>query len=140
MAVIRSLDTIRKKWQDRTSTAGEQYAQGVSSPRADWAGQTAGAQANWEAGVTAAAQAKSFSRGAQAAGTAKWQSKAVGKGAMRFGPGVQDAGPEFQAGFEKYRAVIEQTNLPPRFATGDPRNVERVRVISQALRKAKTGR
>jgi hypothetical protein len=89
--------------------------------------------------VTGAAQAKSFQKGVQAAGTPKWQSKALSKGTARYGPGVAEGEPDFAQGFDRFRTVIEGTNLPPRFAKGDPRNVERVRVMSTALRRAKVG-
>ena len=35
--------------------------------------------------------------------------------------------------------IIETTTLPPRFAKGDPRNIERVKVLAAALRKGRTG-
>jgi hypothetical protein len=137
MPAIRSTATIVKKWADRAGSAGQQYADGVASPKKDWATNAAGAQNNWEAGVQGAATKKSFSKGVSSAGTAKWQKKATTKGAQRFGPGVADAQPDYQAGFEPFANVISSTTLPPKFAKGDPRNVERVRVMSQALRKAK---
>jgi predicted aminopeptidase len=106
-------------------------------PKADWQAQTIGAAANWEAGITEAARNKSFASGVNRAGTKKWQSKAISKGAARYGAGVADAQPDYQAGFEPYRQIIESTTLPPRFAKGDPRNVERVKVMAAALRKGK---
>ena len=139
MPAIRSLAAIGKKWNDRASSAGPQYAEGIATPKKDWANEAARAQPNWEAGVQQAAQAKSFSKGVTAAGTPKWQQKATVKGVQRFGPGVQVAQPDYQAGFEKYRQVIEATALPPRLAKGDPRNLQRVGAMSQALRKAKVG-
>ena len=137
MAAIRSLSSIAQKWQERASSASNVYAAGVQSPKSDWAAQTAAAAGNWEAGVTEAARNKSFGKGVQAAGTPKWQQKSVSKGAPRYAPGVADALPDYSKGFEKFRQVIESTQLPPRFAKGDPRNIERVRTIASALRKAK---
>lgn len=139
MAAIRPLAQIAKKWNDRTATAGQQYAEGVATPKADWATNAKLGQGNWEAGVQQAATAKSFSKGVNAAGTQKWQQKSVQKGVPRFGPGVQVAEPDYTAGFEKFAGVIAQTVLPPKFAKGDPRNLLRVTAISQALRKAKMG-
>ena len=139
MPAVRSIASVSKKWVDRAGTAGAQYAEGVSSPKKDWATSAGAAGANWEAGVAEASRKKSFGKGVAAAGTQKWQRKAIAKGTQRFGPGVADAQPDYQAGFEPYRNVIEGTALPPRFAKGDPRNVERVKVMSAALRKAKVG-
>ena len=40
---------------------------------------------------------------------------------------------------QPYLETIAATQLPPRFAKGDPRNVQRVAAIAAALRKRKTG-
>ena len=138
MPSVRPMGNVAKKWADRAGTAGPQYAEGVQMPKADWQAQTIGAAANWEAGITEAARNKSFASGVNRAGTKKWQSKAISKGVARYGAGVADAQPDYQAGFEPYRQIIESTTLPPRFAKGDPRNVERVKVMAGALRKGKT--
>jgi len=139
MPAIRSLQTISKKWVDRAGSAGPQYADGVRTPKKDWAGAATAAQGNWDAGVQQAAQQKSFGKGVAKAGTPKWQAKAVSKGVPRFPQGVADAQPDYASGFEPYRNLIESTQLPARYPKGDPRNIDRVRAISQALRKAKTG-
>lgn len=139
MAAIRSLESISKKWAERAASAGQQFADGVRQPKRDWQKAAAAAEGNWEAGVASAARAKSFGKGVNRAGTAKWQSKAIAKGTVRYGPGVQEAEPDFRGGFDRFRQVIESTQLPPRFAKGDPRNLERVKAMSVALRKAKVG-
>lgn len=137
MPAIRPIGSVASKWAQRAGTAGPQYADGVKSPKADWATNASAGQSNWEAGTQAAAVAKSFGKGVTRAGTAKWQGKAIGKGVQRYGPGVADAQPDYQAGFEPYANVISSTTLPPKFAKGDPRNVQRVQVMAAALRKAK---
>jgi len=137
MPAIRPIGSVASKWAQRAGTAGPQYADGVKAPKYDWATNASAGQANWEAGTQAAAVAKSFGKGVAKAGTAKWQSKAVSKGTQRYGPGVADAQPDYQSGFEPYANVISSTTLPPKFAKGDPRNVQRVQVMAAALRKAK---
>lgn len=82
---------------------------------------------------------QAFQKGVQQAGDAKWQTAATGKGAERFGPGAQAGVGDYEKGVAKYLAVIEGTTLPPRGPKGDPRNFERVKVMANALRKAKTG-
>ena len=44
------------------------------------------------------------------------------------------SGPDYQAGVQPYLDTIAATTLPPRFTKGDPRNLDRVKIISQALR------
>lgn len=139
MANVRSMDFIAQKWGSRAATAGDVYEAGVRQPKADWQRSAAGSQGSWEAGVADAARLKSFTKGVNAAGSQKWQAKTLSKGVSRFPQGIQESGPEFQVGFERYRGVIESTQLPPRFAKGDPRNIERVKTIAAALRKAKVG-
>lgn len=139
MAAIRAMATIAEKWKNRAGSAGPQYQEGVQQPKKDWATAAGSAQGNWDAGVTQASAMKTFQKGVAQAGTPKWQSKAISKVVSRFPQGVADAQPDYSHGFEKYRNVIEGTQLPNRFAKGDPRNLDRVKSISTALRKAKTG-
>lgn len=136
---IRAIGSVASKWAERAGSAGPQYAAGVATPKADWGTNAAAGQANWTAGVQSAAASKSFSKGVQKAGTPKWQQAATGKGAQRFGPGVQGAQPAYQKGFEPFASVISSTTLPPKYAKGDPRNVQRVATMAAALRAAKMG-
>jgi hypothetical protein len=46
---------------------------------------------------------------------------------------------DYQEGVQPYLDTIAATVLPPRFPKGDPRNLERVKAITTALRKRKTG-
>jgi len=128
---------VAEKWSRVTPTRTEDYVQGVQSPAVPWAAATAAAQPNYEAGVQAAIGRKAFSKGVQAAGDARWQSKTVAKGGQRWGPGVAEGAPDFQSGFAPFADVINRTTLPVRFPRGDPRNLARVSVISAALAAAK---
>jgi len=139
MAKIKPTDKIAEKWSRVTPQRTEDYREGVENPRVDWGTATAAAEDNWREGVTAAAGRKSFSAGVKKAGTQKWQQKALQKGTSRFAEGVSLGADDYQRGFAPFRDVIERTTLPPRGPKGDPRNIERVRVMSQALRNAKLG-
>ncbi len=126
-----------EKWARVTPQRTEDYAQGIQNPREDWEKATSGAAKNYAEGVTKGIQDDRFAKGVRKAGTAKWQRKSIEVGAQRFGPGVQAAVSDYQQGFAPFAAVIEATTLPKRFAKGDPRNIERVKVIAAALREAK---
>jgi len=128
-----------EKWSRRASAATPDYAAGVQSPRTSWQQATVAAAQAQAAGVQAAIQRGSFAKGVNKAGDAKWQAKALSKGQGRYAGGVQDAMQDYEAGFAPYRNVIERTALPARGPKGDPRNLERVRVIAAALRAAKVG-
>jgi hypothetical protein len=137
MPAIRSTQEIADKWSRVTATRQQDYAAGVQNPRKDWAGQTAAAQQAWSDGVQGAAAKGSFAAGVNKAGTPKWQRKATTLGVQRWPTGVQQSAPDFNAGFDKFRQVIMNTQLPPRGPKGAPQNALRSQVMAQALHDAK---
>jgi len=139
MARVKPTEQIAEKWSRVTPQRAQDFERGVREPVRDWATAAAGAEGSFRDGVQAAAREGRFGRGVRRAGTEKWQRKTLEKGPARFSEGVAVSAPDFQAGFEPFRRTIEATELPPRFPKGDPRNIERVRVIAAALNKAKTG-
>lgn len=126
-----------EKWARVTPQRTEDYAIGIRNPKKDWEQATTESASIWADGITKAIQNKSFDKGVKKAGSAKWLRKSEEIGIQRFGPGVTQSVDDYRTGFEPYKAVIEGIKLPPRFAKGDPRNIERVRIIAEALRKKK---
>ena len=139
MAEIKSLATIRDKWTRVTPGRTEDYKLGISSPKRDWAGETVAAKDNWKAGVDAAAGKDMFRKGVERAGSKKWQEKALKKGPGRFAEGVYIAGPDYEKGFAPFREAIARVDLGPRFPRRDPRNIERVKKVVDALVAEKVG-
>lgn len=139
MPPIKSIDQIAKKWATVTPGRAQDYALGVEAPRVDWATAAAEAEAAQHAGVQAAIANRSFAKGIARVGTGKWKRGCLTKGVQRWGPGVQLAQEDYKAGFAPYRDIIANLNLPPRGPRGDPKNIERVRVIAEALHKHKMG-
>lgn len=139
MAEIKSLSAIKEKWQRVTPGRTEDYKLGVKNPRRDWQEETENAKDNWKAGVDAAAGKGMFEKGVRAAGSAKWQEKALKKGPGRFAEGVYIAGGDYEKGFAPFREAIASVDLGPRFPRRDPRNLERVRRVVDALTAKKTG-
>jgi len=137
MAAIRSAADIARKWATVTPQRTADYEAGVQQPRKDWARQTAAASDAWKSGVQAAIASNAFSKGVTRVGTAAWQEGAVQKGVPRWGPGVQVAESKYERGFAPFRDAIERVALPPRFARRDPRNLDRVKAVVDALVKAK---
>lgn len=137
MPVIKTASKIAEKWAKVTPQRSAEYEDGVRNPVKDWAKETAAANDAYKAGVTAAVAKDRFMKGVQKAGTEKWKRKATEVGPARFSQGVQVAQPDYEKGFAPYRETIEKTALPPRFAKGDPRNIDRVRVMAAALADAK---
>lgn len=128
-----------EKWSRVTPQRAQDYEQGVQNPRRQWQEATENASDTWETGIQKAAQNNRFKKGVTKAGNQRWQEGVQELGVRRFGEGVQAARDRYRQGFEPYAQTIEQTQLPPRFPTGDPRNIERVSAIAQALRNKKVG-
>ena len=137
MAEIRPADVIARKWASVTPQRSADYQAGVEAPRKDWARQTQAAAGAWADGVQKAVTNKSFEKGVSKAGTPKWQRGAVEKGVQRWGPGVALAEDAYLTGFAPYREAIARVQLPPRYARRDPRNLDRVKAVVEALKRAK---
>lgn len=139
MPAVKPMNVISDKWSRRTAGATQDYAAGVRAPKNDWQQKTLEAAEAQAAGVQAALANDSFSKGVAKAGSAKWQRKASGVGAQRYGPGAQAAKSDYEQGFAPYAQVIQGVNLPPKGARGDPRNYQNVQLIGDALHKARLG-
>ena len=139
MAEIKSLASIRDKWTRVTPGRTEDYKLGVTNPRRDWETETLAGEENWKQGVDKAAAQGLFGKGVSGAGTKKWQDKALKKGPGRFAEGVYLAGPDYEKGFAPFHDAISRVDLGPRFPKRDPRNLERVKRIVDALIAQKVG-
>ena len=139
MAEIKSMASIADKWTRVTPGRSEDYKLGIQNPKRDWADETKAAAGNWKAGVDAAAAKNMFAKGVEKVGSKKWQEKALKKGPGRFAEGVYMAGPDYAAGFAPFRDAIERVDLGPRFPRRDPRNLDRVKRVVDALIKTKVG-
>ena len=137
MIPIKSAAQIADKWTRVTPGRSEDYKLGVANPGADWATETQAAKGNWKAGLDAAAAKDLYGKGVEKAGTKKWQEKALKKGPGRFSEGVYMAGPDFQKGFAPFREAIANADIGPRFPRRDPRNIDRVKRVVDALVAAK---
>lgn len=140
MPPVKSLDRISEKWSRQSQASEKSYAEGIENPRADWADQTAKAAGAYESGVTQAISNKSFEKGVRAAGTNKWQENSRSKGPGRWSQGVRLSKAAYERGFAPFRQVLENLTLPPRGPKGDPGNIDRVRVVAEALHNAKVNR
>ena len=126
-----------ERWKRRASASATDYESGVRNPRKDWARATADAEANFDSGIRQAVSEKRFSKGVAKAGTEKWRDKTLSKGVLRYPSGIADAEDDYARGVAPYLDAIEKVTLPPRGPKGDPRNLERVKAINNALRAKK---
>ncbi len=135
MVLIKKLEDIVAKWKEVTPARAPYYEKGVRSPLRDWATNAAAAEPAWEAGVQDAVSNKRFEKGVKKVGTAKWQNRAIAVGPGRFREGVGIAAPDYQAGFAPFHEELSKLVLPARGRRGDPKNIDRVRAIADALHK-----
>jgi len=140
MVAIASGAKIASKWATVTPLRSADYEDGIRNPKVDWATAAVAAGDAWKAGVTQAMAQDSFRKGVTAAGTAKWQAATIEKGPARWQQGVAIGQGAYEAGYEPYRAAIERLTLPPKYAKRDPRNLERVKAVVDAMIKVRTGR
>lgn len=137
MPAIRSAAEIAEKWARVTPGRSSDYAEGIAKPKKDWEAMAVAAADAWADGVTSAASEGRYAKGVKGAGTEKWRRKAQELGVSRWPSGVSAARDDYEHGFAPFRDIIERVQLPPRRPKGDPANIERVRLIAQALHQAK---
>ena len=136
---IKSASEIAEKFARVTPGRSGDYQSGIAATSPDdYANATLAAAGSYAQGVQAAIAAKRFDKGV-AAGKAKWKRKAEEVGTSRFASGVAAAAQDYEQGFAPYQQTLQSLTLPPRGPAGDPKNIERVRVVADALRRRKTG-
>lgn len=136
---VKDAAASAQKFVQRAQAAAPDYTKGVQGAGAHWQANAAAANDSYVQGVTAAANAGRYAKGVNAAGGAKYEQKASTIGAQRYPQGVAQAGPNWQNGAGPFLQTIAGLNLPPRRPKGDPANIARVQMITDALRKKKVG-
>lgn len=137
--IVKSAKRIAEKWARVTPERIADYEEGVRNPMRDWETQTAESEERYEQGIKDAIARKAFGKGVKRVGTSKQKSASIIKGIPRWPEGVRGAEADMEKGMQPVVSVLEALDLPKRYPTGDPRNIERVRVIQQALHKLKIG-
>jgi len=140
VANIRSISELAEKYKRVTPGRRADYEAGINKPKADWASETVAAAGAWAGGVQDAISRGAFPAGVNDKGTAGWKSDTIQKGPERWAPGIGYGAPKYATNFAPYADVIARTTLPPKYAKGDPRNLDRVAAIANALRAAKVGK
>jgi len=135
---IKPVEKIAEKWKAKASAASGDYKEGLSFPKHDQAEAAIAAEESYNSGVTEAIARGAFVKGVEAAGSAKWKNKSETVGAQRFTGGVTAAVDDFKKGVTQSISVLSGLDLPPRMPKGNPANLERVRIVNEALRKAAT--
>jgi len=139
MPATKSASETGKKWKERVAGATDDYIKGVENPNTDWADATEAAKDSYNDGIQTAIAEDRFAKGVRASGTSNWKSKTSSKGRSRWPQGVAVGQADYEKGISPYLDVISSTTLPPRRKKGDPSNIDRVRVLAEALHRKKVG-
>lgn len=137
MAAIKDINKSSDKWQRRAALASPDYLAGVKTPRRSWSEAASAGEANYKAGVQAAATKGAYGAGVKKAGDAAWQKGAQEKGPARYSEGVALATQDWAAGFQPYHQTISSLQLPARGPAGSPQNLARVAAVANANRQLK---
>lgn len=138
--IVPSAAEIAEKWARVTPDRVTDYENGVRSPDRDWAEETADAEDRYEDGIKTAMTRKAFGKGVKRTGTANQQAATIQKGIPIWGERVRMAQEKMRNGMEDVVRTLSGITLKPRYATGDPRNLDRVKQIAEALHKMKITR
>lgn len=133
MADVKPLNLIQEKWARVTPQRIPDYQQGVANPRRDWKASALAARETYKTAVIAAANQGMFEKGVERQTSEAYKAITLAKGPQRFADGVQVGQGAYLKGVTPYIEVIKSTTLPPRYAKGDPRNIQRVTVLATAL-------
>lgn len=139
MVAIRSVDEIASKWATVTPSRSADFKRGIENPKASWQGGALAANDSWKDGVQQAIQEDRFKKGVAKTSDSDWQTATLQKGVNRWGPGVSLAQDKFTKGFAPYQSALSSLKLPPRYARRDPRNLDRVKAVVDAMTKVKAG-
>lgn len=133
MIKIKPIDQIVNRWVAGVRGATAAYQFGVSNPQRDWADSTVAGAGAWFQGVQNAHTAGRFEGGVRSAGSVKWKNRTLSKGVQMWPVAVAAAEGDYRAGYAPFRQAISEGTLPPRYATRDPRNLERVAAIDRLM-------
>lgn len=125
------------RWEKRTAEATEEYKKGVEKPRRDWASCACNAQDSYKAGVDSAHARGALKKGVKRRGSTGWKTKTLLKGPTRFAEGTHGAADAYERGYKPFHTHFPSIRLPQRFPRGDPRNINRVSAVTNALGQLK---
>ena len=136
---IRSTSDIAEKFSRVTPSRASEFVAGVAQvPPGEFEAAAIAGEANYKVATSAAIAKGSRAKGLAGSGQ-KWLRRIAANGESRFATGTAGAASDFAQGFAPFRETIAGLTLPPRGPRGDPKNIERVRAVADALRKRSQG-
>jgi len=137
MVKVPPVERVVDKWLRKASAAGPDYEAGVQAPKEDWQKAALAAKDTYYAALDAIKANRTWEKGVAATPTDFWKKMCLEKGVRRYTEGIRVGQDKYAAKISKVLSILAGITLPPRGPKGDPRNYDRVRVIGDALHRAK---
>lgn len=134
---IRDAAASAAKFKTNASNAQGTYGTAVAAAGPTWAAATKASADTWQQGVSQAAAQGRFASGITQKSQDKFQTRASTVGPARYGQGVAGAADAWAQGTQPYLNTLAGLNLPARGVKGSPQNLQRVAVVTEALRAKK---
>jgi len=135
--ITKSAAQIAAKWGRVTPERVDDYSEGVRNPRKDWEKNSVDSEDNYQAALKESFGRNARVKGIKKVGTAGQIAATIEKGISRWPEGVRVAESKMASGMEFVVRAIESVKERPKYPKGDPRNLEIVKDITQAIHKAK---
>lgn len=135
---VPSAQEVATKWANVTPGRAADYTRGVQGSAQAWQTGVDGAAAVYGAAVQQAIADGRWNRGVAGKG-GFYSSQAANIGAPRWSTGVVAARDRYGASMNGVLATIGGLTLPARQPAGSPANMERSRIVGEALHAYKIG-
>ena len=133
---VKSIDSLKKKYEANASSATGAFVEGVNNPRRSQAESAIAAKDTYAQAVQEAIADDRFAKGVEEAGDAAWKEGATTLGKDRYAGGVRAGSDDWAKGTKPVIDAMAAVDLPPKGVKGDPANLERVRLMNEAARSA----
>ena len=135
--IVKSAAEIAAKFIRVTPDRVQDYEDGVRNPRRDWLKNSVESEDNYQAALKASFARNARVKGLQRVGTSGQMAATIEKGIPRWPEGVRISEDKMRSGMEFVVRAIESVKERPKYPKGDPRNLEIVKDITQAIHKAR---
>ena len=106
--MARTPAEARKKWEERISTSGKYMRAGIEHPRADWLERIKATEKKRDAELRRAIDEGRITKGAEAAGTERWQKRALEIGVSHWESEAPKSGDRFEKGIAPVISCVEK--------------------------------
>ena len=130
---VKPLDASAEKYRQNAANASTLYATNAGGAGDRWSAATLAAKQTFNQAIKAAGIEDRWHRGVSRAGAGKYATKIAEVGQSRYSEGVQNAGEDWQTGFEPFASTLAGLTLPQRRPRGDAGNYGRVEAVGKAL-------